>query len=180
EGHDKGQKEGHAAGYADGVKAGTDNGDKAGFARGLAEGKKAERDRIADLEAKALKGCEDLLKACIDDGESTAADLALRQVEYLQKQGSTAMAKQTEDEANMQAAKLPAPAQSDDGDFETTGAADDHAGGGEDEAVAADKAAWAKDEKLRAEFAGNRDQYLAFRDAERKGRLKHWKDKRAA
>jgi signal peptide peptidase SppA len=98
--------EGKAAGLAEGDKAGR----LAGKAEGLAEGALAERTRIAGLEAMALPGYEDLLKAAIEDPTQEGADLAKAIVERQRSSGKAQLAAATADDAALKKV-LPTPAE---------------------------------------------------------------------
>lgn len=116
----------------------------------------AERARIIGLDDVAVAGHEDLLAAAKADGKTTAAELALQILKAEKAAGSGFLAARQAADA---AAAVPAapPASS----TPTGGAIEDQA-----------KAAWDKDDKLRAEFGGDFDAYLAFEKAAQSGRAR--------
>lgn len=102
----EGRNEGHKQGFEEGQKAGAET----GKAEGLLEGAAAERQRIVDLEAAALPGFEAQLKACKEDGKSTAADLATQIVAAQKGQGQAYLDKLKADkDALAKAGGIPDP-----------------------------------------------------------------------
>ncbi len=117
----------------------------------------AERERILGIEEIDAGGHEDLVAAAKADGKTSPADLALAIMKAEKKAGATLL-------AGREAADATAAVPSGTPKNTTTATA----GGAEDQA----KAAWDKDEKLRAEFGDDFDSYKAFAKAEASGRAR--------
>lgn len=122
-------------------------------AEARAEGAKAERDRIAGIDAMTVEGCEDMADKAKADGTSPA-DFAVAQSQWLASPEGKHL-------RNMQAADSLAAG--------VEGTASAAGAGGKPAAPAAAapleeraKAEWDKDAKLRAEFRNNFNRFLAY------------------
>jgi len=134
-------------------------------AKGMADGIKAENERIVSLEKMALAGHEALIASAKADPEMTAEKLAVKIVEAEKEAKNTYAAnlKASEEENPETPASVETNPQE-----EKEEEADPENVTDEDK----DVAAWNKDKKLRAEFNDDKESYLAFARAERKGLVK--------
>lgn len=151
--------EGRKAGLAEGRETRSDD----DYDQGVEDGAKAERERIAAIDAMTVEGCEDLAATAKADGTS-ATDFAVAQSRWLASPEGKHL-------RNLQAADVLAAGV--EGSATTAGA------GGKPAAPAADapleeraKAEWDKDEGLKAEFGGRFETYLAYRKAEADGKVR--------
>lgn len=116
----------------------------------------AERARILGLDEVAVAGHEDLLAAAKADGKTTAAELALQILKAEKASGSSFLAaRQDAEAASAVPAAPPKPAAQSGGTIEERA-----------------KAAWDKDENLRAEFSDDFAAYLSFEKAAQSGRAR--------
>jgi len=125
----------------------------------LAEGAKAENDRIKDCESQMIPGHEALVNAMKLDGKSNGADVALAIVAA----EKTVRANHLQDFAANAPKVIPFAAVPS---VEST--AEDKSLPVEDRA----KTQWEADANLRSEFGGDFAGYLAFSKAEEQGRIK--------
>lgn len=110
---------------------------------GAKEGAQAENQRIQDVQAQSVSGCEDLIASLAYDGKTTGAEAAVAVVKLMKEKGADFLAALQNDSNDA----VP-PANSD----QPANLSD------EDKA----KAAWENDEQLQADFNGNFDAYASF------------------
>lgn len=118
-----------------------------------------ERERILGLDEVAVEGHEDLVAAARADGKTTAAELAVKIIKAEKASGNKVLSDLRSADASAAVAPVAPGTEALGGD-----------GDGDIEAKA--KSAWDKDAKLRAEFGGKFDTYLAFSKAESTGRAR--------
>lgn len=123
------------------------------IAAARAEGVSAESDRIKSVHAQMFPGHEDIVNAAMFDGKSQAGDVAMQ----INAANIEAQAKAGQDLSNDAPPAVPEPA-----------GAPPKAKKVDKNAPLADRvqAEWDGDEKIRAEFFGKYDSYLAFRERE--------------
>lgn len=127
----------------------------------LAEGAKAENERIKDCEAQLIPGHEAIVNAMKLDGKSNGADVAKAIIAEEKKlRGSHLKAFQDNAPPVVQFAAT--------AEVEPVAAADDKSLPIEERA----KAKWEADAKLRAEFGRNYAGYFAFCKAEEAGKVR--------
>ena len=128
------------------------------------EGATAERTRILGIEAAAMPGHENLIAEMKADGKTTPGEAALKIVAAERAKGGAALAALKGDDASLATAAPPAPVATAPGSAAALPA----------DAPLEDrcKVTWGKDGKLRAEFGGSFDHYLAFAKAEASGKVK--------
>lgn len=134
-----------------------------GKAEGKKEGATAERERIQDVLAQSMPGHEKLVQALAFDGETTGAQAAVKVLAAEKEARANYAADQLED------AKQGANQVGDAAVPQNTEASAD-----DDDSLPIEqraKAAWDKDNDLRAEF-GEFDDYLAFEKANESGQAK--------
>ena len=126
------------------------------------EGAEAERERIIALDGLQKPGREDLIKGFKKDGKTTAADAALEIVGYEDQKLAGKLKAITDDAADVN--KVPA---AESGDGVDSISADS-------EAPLADrcKAQWDADAKLRDEFVGNFENFLAYAEKDEAGLIR--------
>ena len=127
----------------------------------MAEGSKAENERIKDCEAQSIPGHEAIVNAMKLDGKSNGADVAKAIIAEEKKlRGSHLKAFQDNAPPVVQFAATP--------EVEPVAVADDKSLPIEERA----KAKWDSDANLRVEFGGNYAGYLAFCKAEEAGKVR--------
>lgn len=120
-------------------------------------GATAERQRIADIEAQILPGHEALLAEMKLDGNTTGPEAAVR-ILQAERNANQIRAASLKADAPLPVAHAAAPV---DGESATDLPLEERA-----------KAAWDKDEKLRAEFGGKFASYLAYEKASQAGSVR--------
>ncbi|MDI6808251.1 MAG: S49 family peptidase [Candidatus Eisenbacteria bacterium] len=138
-----------------GLNVGTEVGRKEGRELGARE----ERERIKGVSEKVMPGHEELIKTLIYDGKTTPAEAAEKVLAAEQVVIGKRLQDFREDGPSVTHADAPE---------ETGKPAADASASVEDKA----KAAWDKDENLRAEFGGDFGAYKAFRKHEEAGDVK--------
>ena len=138
--------EGKAAGMAEGAAAGKAEGIEAGKTLGA----EAERKRIAEVRAQLIPGHDALIDQLAGDGKTTGPEAAMAIVAAEKSVKAAALAALKEDGA-LGVAQPAAPAPGEEAAVDSNLPVEQRA-----------KIAWDKDAKLRAEFGGNFDSYLAF------------------
>lgn len=136
---------------------------KQGYDEGLAEGAKAERERIIALEEMALSGHENLLTEAKKDGKTQPGELAMKILSAEKKRGDTYLDERRREAKSHQDVGASTDAQP------TAGPAVDQNAPVEDRA----KAEWEKDPKIRTEFQ-SLETYTAYRKAEEEGRVRRF------
>lgn len=132
------------------------------LAEGRTAGAAAERERIQAVEGQLIPGHEALINSLKFDGKSTGGDAASAVI--------AAERKVRETQAKNLASDAPDPLQQVPG-----ATVDKPAANAEDKSLPIEeraKAAWDKDEKLRAEFGGSFSTYLALAKAEDAGQVR--------
>jgi len=125
-----------------------------------AEGAKAERERVAGIEAQSLPGHENLVAEMIADGTTTPDQAARRIIEAEKSTRSTQL--QAIKDAEKDAKKIDAaPIVGNEGEPNEA----------EGDTEASWKAAWASNEKLRSQYIDEAG-YLAFKHAEASGKVR--------
>jgi len=162
-------KEGDEAGYARGLKdgeaKGTEKANQENQAQAKIDGAAAERERIKSVQDQLISGHEDLIQELMFDGKTSGPEAAVKVLAAEKKlRQDTLTTHRTESPE-----ALPDP--STDNAKETTT---------EDKNLPVDERAkveWDKDPKVRAEFDGDFDGFLAFKKAEDRGAVKILKRK---
>ena len=138
---------------------------KTAFNEGIAAGKKAERERILAIESATLPGHEDLIAEAKKDGLITAEKLALKIIAAEKNKASDYLANSKVGEAEMPKIEpnidLDASAVKQKEKIDANLPLEQKA-----------QNLWDKDTKLRSEFSGDFDSYLAFAKAEEEGQVK--------
>lgn len=132
----EGRDSGHKAGHAEGVEAGRKE--------GMAQGAKAERDRLAAIDGVAKAGHEQLIADAKADGQSTAADVALKIIHAEKAAGPAQLATVKDAAAKAPVIQPSVPAQA-----ESAAAVQDDKDLPVEERA---KRAYASDAKIRTEF----------------------------
>jgi len=164
-------KEAYPEMYESIVREGFDTGSAEGYAKGkadgLAEGSAAERDRIRAVEEQLIPGHEALIADLKYDGKTTgpeaaikvlAAEKALRKSKldgFVSEHTAVAAPAAPKDDADRQAKEQEAHASN------TSLTPEEQA-----------EKTWAEDARIRAEFANNKEAYLAYARALAAGQVK--------
>lgn len=156
----------YAAAVAEGKIAGASEAaqtaKQAGIAEGVSQGADAERKRILAIQEQSIPGHEKIVADAIADGKSTAGDVALKIVAAEKAVRADALAALKKD--GKEAGEVAAP-----------GAPAGEAGKKADEALPVEertKKVWDADPKLRQEFDGNYEAYLAYEKNVEAGRVR--------
>jgi len=142
-------------------------GETKGKSAGLIEGAESERSRIQSVEAQLIPGHEALIAGLKYDGATSGPDAAVKVLAAEKTLRETSL-----EGFRTEHTKVAAPAAAPDPGAETVREGDSSLPL-EERA----KKAWDKDPALRAEFAGNYDDYLAFAKADAAGQVKIYKGK---
>jgi signal peptide peptidase SppA len=156
--------EGKALGMEEGTKAASESHKtelKEAVGNARAEGAAAEMQRIKDIESQGMPGHEKLIGELKFDGKTTGAEAAVKVL-------AAEKAKLSDKSEGLEtdAAGVQVPASESDGL--------DH-GDGEGEGLSVEdkaKAKWDKDAKLRTEYGGVFEKYLAYAKADAAGQVK--------
>ena len=160
-GYDRGFKDGEAAGIE---KASKENQDTA-----KAAGATQERERIKSVQDQLIPGHETLIRELMFDGNTSGPEAAVKILAAEKKLRTDILVQHQADAPDI----LPDPSTDNARDIPTK--PDDKMPVGERA-----KAVWDKDPKLRLEFEGDYEAYLAFEKANSKGQVKILRGKDSA
>lgn len=141
-------------------QAAYDEGHSAGLAEGSSQGAENERARIKAVRAQSLPGHDALIERLAFDGETTGEQAAAAVLQAERELRASKQRARREDAADLN--DVPTSVERDNPPpSEEPVSLEDKA-----------KADWDRDAKLRADFGGNYDRYLAYVKAESGGRTK--------
>lgn len=169
-------KEAYPEMYESIVRDGFDKGSADGYARGKAEGLEAgassERDRIKAVEEQLIPGHEQLIATLAFDGVTTGPEAAVKVLAAEKTLRASKLASFVTEHSAVAAPAAP----KDDKDRQPK----EKASGAPESDLPPEEQAektWAEDPKIRAEFANNKEAYLAYVKADAAGRVKIYKGK---
>lgn len=169
-------KEAYPEMYESIVREGIDRGSADGHARGKAEGLDAgassERDRIKAVEEQLIPGHEALITDLKFDGKTTGPEAAVKVLAAEKSLRASKLASFVTEHPTVAVPSAP----KDDTDKQAQKQAAAPAGMYLPPEEQAEKT-WAEDPKIRAEFANNKEAYLAYVKADAAGRVKIYKGK---
>ena len=157
--HDEGKQDGYAEGLEEGKKLGLEDAAEEARQAGAA----AERERIKAVRDQLIPGHEALIESLMFDGETTGPEAAVK-VLAAEKAVRLGALNDLKDDAPE---PLPDPAVDDNQGAKGAAAGDD-----ELPLEEKCKAVWEKDGKLRVEFDGDFDAYLAAEKAMSSGTVR--------
>lgn len=158
--NDEGNKAGYVKGFGDGEKAGIEKASGEIQDTAKATGATVERERIQSVRDQLIPGHEDLVETLMFDGETTGPEAAVKILVAEKKLRADILAKHQADAPD----SLPDPSTDEAAktlDKDSDLPIEERA-----------KAAWDKDSKIRKEFDGDYDSYLAYEKANSKGQIK--------
>jgi len=155
----EGEASGYEKGFAEGEIKGKEKASKENQDQAKAAGAASERERILAVKEQIIPGHEALVETLMFDGKTTGPEAAVKVLAAEKKLRVDTLAKHREDSPE------PLPDPSTDRDVKS---------GAEKNLPVEEraKAEWEKDPKIRAEFAGDYDAFLAAEKAIAAGRVK--------
>jgi len=158
--NDEGDKAGYERGFNEGEKAGIEKASEENQEKAKADGAAVERERIKSVQDQLIPGHDDLIQTLMFDGETTGPEAAVK-----------ILAKEKELRADViKDHQVDAPDALPDPPMDNAVKVPD-----KDSDLPVEertKKTWDKDPKVRKEFGGDYESYLAYEKANAKGLVK--------